>query len=81
MQEKCTSQVGDLPSDLLLLLYRCGTASVEDVALLDSGASHNFIGLEKARRLNAKLIIQNKFSVKLADGHKIVSSELCILLM
>lgn len=81
MQEKCTSPVVDLPSALLLLLCRCGTASVEDVALLDSGASHNFIGLEKARSLEAKLIKQNKVSVKLADGHKIVSSELCILLM
>ncbi|CAA0265790.1 unnamed protein product [Arabidopsis thaliana] len=39
------------------------------VALIDSGATHNFISDREANRLNLKLTPMTPFSVRVADGH------------
>lgn len=46
------------------------------VALIDSGATHNFINEKAANQLNLKLSLTTPFTVKVADGHPLRCRDL-----
>ena len=52
-------------------------ASIEVVVLIDSGASHNFISPEITTALGLQITPMAAKTIRLGDGHKVLSKGLC----
>ena len=57
----------ELSFALLMLLCTAVRSNCDDVALLDSGASHNFISRAKAVKFGAKIKNEESLKVNLAN--------------